>query len=84
MVKTLNRVLSIALILAVVGIGAFWMLQREKPVMPAEKAASSKQEMHHSHEWVQDYLKTRERTETVNQKNAAGAGKPNVSGFPSR
>ncbi len=68
MVKTLNRVLSIALILAVVGIGAFWMLQREKPVMPAEKAASSKQEMHHSHEWVQDYLKTRERTETVNQK----------------
>ena len=68
MVKTLNRVLSIALILAVVGIGAFWMLQREKPVMPAEKAASPKQEMHHSHEWVQDYLKTRERTETVNQK----------------
>ena len=68
MVKTLNRVLSIALILAVVGIGAFWMLQREKPVMPVEKAASPKQEMHHSHEWVQDYLKTRERTETVNQK----------------
>ena len=68
MVKKLNRVLSIALILAVVGIGAFWMLQREKPVMPAEKAASPKQEMHHSHEWVQDYLKTRERTETVNQK----------------
>ena len=68
MVKTLNRVLSIALILAVVGISAFWMLQREKPVMPAEKAASPKQEMHHSHEWVQDYLKTRERTETMNQK----------------
>ena len=68
MVKKLNRVLSIALVLAVVGIGAFWMLQREKPVMPAEKAASPKQEMHHSHEWVQDYLKTRERTETVNQK----------------
>ena len=68
MVKTLNRVLSIALVLAVVGIGAFWMLQREKPVMPVEKAASPKQEMHHSHEWVQDYLKTRERTETVNQK----------------
>ena len=68
MVKTLNRVLSIALVLAVVGIGAFWMLQREKPVMPVEKAASPKQEMHHSHEWVQDYLKTRERAETVNQK----------------
>lgn len=68
MVKKLNRVLSIALILAVVGIGAFWMLQREKPVMPTEKAASPKQERHHSHEWVQDYLKTRERTETVNQK----------------
>ena len=68
MVKTLNRVLSIALVLAVVGIGAFWMLQREKPVMPVEKAASPKQEMHHSHEWVQDYLETRERTETVNQK----------------
>ena len=68
MVKKLNRVLSIALILAVVGIGAFWMLQREKPVMLVEKAASPKQEMHHSHEWVQDYLKTRELTETVNQK----------------
>ena len=68
MVKTLNRVLSIALILAVVGISAFWMLQREKPVMPAEKTASPTQEMHHSHEWVQDYLKTRERTETMNQK----------------
>ena len=68
MVKTLNRVLSIALILAVVGISAFWMLQREKPVMPAEKTASPTQEMHHSHGWVQDYLKTRERTETMNQK----------------
>ena len=72
MVKTLNRVLSIALILAVVGIGVFWMLQRGKPGnnphVLVEQASSELQAGRGSREWVQNYLEKWELTEAENRK----------------
>jgi len=72
MIQKLNRILSIALILAVVGIGTVWVLQRAKPVTSristVEKASSQMQTAPDSREWVQNYLKKQEFTEAENQK----------------
>lgn len=72
MVKKLDRVLSIALILAIIGIGAFWMLQRGKQgtarVSLDERPSSQMQAEQGSREWVQNYLKTRELTAAEHRK----------------
>ena len=72
MVKKLNRVLSIALILAIIGIGVFWMLQRGKHgtarVSLDGRTSSQMEAEQSSREWVQNYLKKRELTAAENRK----------------
>lgn len=72
MVEKLNRVLSIALILAIIGIGAFWMLQRGKHgtarVSLDGRTSSQMEAGQSSREWVQNYLKKRELTKAENRK----------------
>lgn len=72
MVKKLNRVLSIALILAIIGIGVFWMLQRGKygtaRVSLDGRTSSQMEAEQSSREWVQNYLKKRELTAAENRK----------------
>ena len=67
MTEKLNRMLSVALILAIVGVGVFWGLQRRKSAT-SRSATVRTQAQQDSGQWVRDFLSKRAFTEAENQK----------------
>ncbi len=67
MTEKLNRILSVALILAVVGVGVFWGLQRRKSVTSRSSTVQT-QAQQGSGQWVRGFLSKRAFTEAENQR----------------
>ena len=67
MAEKLNRMLSVALILAVVGFCAFWGLQHRKSIT-SRSATVQTHAQQDSGQWVRDFLNKRAFTEAENQK----------------
>ena len=67
MTEKLNRMLSVALILAIVGVGVFWGIQRRKSATSRSTTVRT-QAQQDSGQWVRDFLSKRAFTEAENQK----------------